>query len=454
MTLLATIVLLGVLIFVHELGHFGAARAVGVGVERFSIGFGPRIWGFTRGGTEYVLSAIPLGGYVRMQGMDDELAQQLEGGAKSDGDEAEPAPREPRPGDFDAKPIWARTFVISAGVLMNMLFALVVYSGTAWIWGTEELAVTRVSVNEGGLPPGAEALGGLEPGSTIVRVGDASPESWEQIVRAIAQAPPGALRVVAEEPSAVFEIDLSSDAAERVALGRALAPWADPIVGRVTPGGPAEEAGLREGDWITSVAGVPVSSWSDMVREVEARPGERIQVGVRRGDAELTRVARVGEVRGGEGTERVGRLGIFRPAGEILTVPVAAGEAAVMGVDQTVFVTTLILRFLGDLFTLDVSPRSVGSIGTIAAESGRAAREGPQYYLRFMALFSINLAILNLLPIPILDGGHLVFLAVEAIRGRRLTVKQRLRWSQAGLVVLLLIMVWALGNDVLRFLGF
>lgn len=453
MTLLATIVLLGVLIFVHELGHFGAAKAVGVGVERFSIGFGPRLWGFKRGQTEYVLSAIPLGGYVRMQGMDDELVQQIEGGEKSDEGEEVSAPPEPKPGDFDGKPIWARTLVISAGVVMNMLFALVVFSATAWIWGTPELAVTRVaSVNEDRLPVGAEALTALEPGARIVQVGDVSPETWEQIGRAIVEASPGPFRIATEEPSAVFEVDLPEGEVGRAAVAWALEPWFEPVVARVESGAPAEEAGLKEGDRITSVAGVPVLGWHDLTREVGDRPGERIQLGVRRGGEDLTRVVHVGELPGQEGGER-GWLGV-RMNGETVDVPVAAGDAAVMGFRSTAAMTSAILQFLGDLVTRDVSPRSVGSIGTIAVESGRAAREGAPDYLRFMALFSINLAILNLLPIPVLDGGHLVFLAIEAIRGRRLTVKQRLRWSQVGLAVLLLIMVWALGNDLLRLLGF
>ena len=138
MTVLATIVVLGVLIFVHELGHFWAAKAVGVEVQRFSIGLGPRIWGVKWGETEYVFSAIPLGGYVKMGGMEDEIMEKVEGGAPKE-------PRVPGPRDFDGKPIWARTLVISAGVIMNMVFAFVIYTTVAGVWGVTELATTRTS---------------------------------------------------------------------------------------------------------------------------------------------------------------------------------------------------------------------------------------------------------------------------------------------------------------------
>ena len=155
MTILATIVVLGVLIFVHELGHFLAAKSVGIEVQRFSIGLGPAIFGFRRGETEYVISWVPLGGYVKMGGMDDEVTERLEGGAEGGtegetetegGLERRPAdePREPRASDFDGKPIWARTFVISAGVIMNMLFAFAVYTGVNAAWGQQEFAGNRV----------------------------------------------------------------------------------------------------------------------------------------------------------------------------------------------------------------------------------------------------------------------------------------------------------------------
>ena len=158
--ILSTLFLLGVLIFVHEMGHFWAARLVGIGVERFSIGFGPRLWGFTRGGTEYWIAAIPLGGYVKMQGMDDEVMERLEG--------KETAPRGPSAADFDSKSIPARAFVISAGVIMNMIFAFATYVFVAGAWGVERPATTRVMAVEGAsLPAGAGALSEIAPGATI-----------------------------------------------------------------------------------------------------------------------------------------------------------------------------------------------------------------------------------------------------------------------------------------------
>ncbi len=441
-TLLATVVLLGVLIFVHELGHFLAAKAVGIGVERFSIGLGPRVWGYTRGETEYVLSAIPLGGYVKMQGMEDEVMEHLEGGAAD-------APRRRDQRDFDAKPIWARAFVISAGVIMNMLFAVLLYGATAAFWGFDNLPTTRVmAVADSTLPAGAEALAEMPRGAEIVQVGEIEPTSWNQLLQSFLESPAGPLAVATASPSARFEITIPEAAEDRRALAGSLVPWIEAVVGTVEPGSPADQASIEKGDRVTSVAGAPVANWSDLLREVGARPGERVEIGLLREGAALVRVAEL-ESGDGEGGER-GRLGITR---ETVLERVGLGEAAAIGVNRTAFDTRRILAFLGDLVTLNVSPREVGSLGTIAQVSGQAAAQGMATFLNFMALFSINLAILNMLPIPILDGGHMVFLGLELVRGQKLTVKQRIRWSHVGLVVVVAIMVWALGNDVLRLLG-
>ena len=446
MTILATVVLLGVLIFVHELGHFWAAKSVGVGVERFSIGLGPKIWGFKRGETEYILAAIPLGGYVKMQGMEDEVMEHLEGGASH-------SPPKPRPGDFDAQPLAARAFVISAGVIMNMLFAFLLYTVVAAAWGVQELAVTRVmTVEESTLPAGTESLAGITAGAEIVRVGEVVPASWDDIVRTLTEVGPGPLQVETTSPRAVFDIVVPAADEERSALAASLGYWIDPVVGDIEPGSPAAGASIEREDRITRVAGAPIESWNDMLREIGARPGERVELGLQRNGTALTRIVELDDIESATG-ERRGRLGVRNTVPETVTVQVGFGKAISLGWGQTVRITRLILGFLRDLVTLNVSPRSVGSIGTIAVVSGEAAAAGMDTFLRFMALFSINLAILNMLPIPVLDGGHMIFLGIELVRGQKLSVKQRVRWSQVGLVLLVGIMVWALGNDLLRFLG-
>jgi regulator of sigma E protease len=453
MTLLATIIVLGVLIFVHELGHFWAAKLVGVDVQRFSIGLGPRLWGVKWGETEYVFSAIPLGGYVKMGGMGDEVLEKIEGGGPSE-------PREPRPGDFDGKPIWARTLVISAGVIMNMVFAFVVYTTVAGIWGMPEVATTRVGhVLEEPLVPGIAGLADIPKGAELVRVGDREVDSWGDVTRELAGAAPGPLAVEFRNPAGRVEITVPEGDEDRFRLAWSMMPWADAVVGAVIPGTPAERGGIEAGDRILSVDGVDLVNWFDFLEAIKSRPGARVELRILRNDRELTRVVTLdsNEVVDPATGEKVleGQVGIQRPPDEVIYSPVSLKEALVAGYGQSVAVTAFILAFLRDLVTGNVSPSSVGSIVTIGELSGQAAAMGLDYFLGFMALFSINLAILNLLPIPVLDGGHLLFLAIEALRGGRpLSVEQRLRWSQVGFVVLIGIMVWALSNDFRRLLGF
>ncbi|HEX9887786.1 MAG TPA: RIP metalloprotease RseP [Longimicrobiales bacterium] len=451
MTILATIVVLGVLIFVHELGHFLAAKAVGVDVQRFSIGLGPRVAGFTAGGTEYILSAIPLGGYVKMGGMDDEVMERIEGGAPQQ-------ERTPGPGDFDGKPIWARTLVISAGVIMNFGFAFLVYAGTMAVWGVQEAATTRVgSVLDELLPAGTEPLAGLDAGARIERIGDREIRHWGDVRTAFAEDPAGPTTLIQAEPSAVVEFRLPVSKEERGQAFQAIRYWLDPGVGAVNPGSPAAKAGIEPGDRIVSVDGRPVASWWDFVDEIKTRPGLSAELVLGRDGREVVRVVTpdaeedVDPVTGR--TEVVGRVGVYPPLDERVHESVPVTVALRYGYLETKYVTGAILGFLGDLVTGGVSARSVGSIVTIGNASGDAAARGLEAFLRFMALFSVNLAILNLLPIPILDGGHLLFLGIEAVRGRALSVEQRLKWSNVGFIIIMGIMLWALSNDVLTLLG-
>jgi regulator of sigma E protease len=225
----------------------------------------------------------------------------------------------------------------------------------------------------------------------------------------------------------------------------------------LNPGSPAEKAGLEADDRLLAVDGVPLVTWWDFVRAIEARPDQRTEILVERGGRQLTRVVvpeslTQRDPATGEDFER-GRVGVYPPFDDVIFEKVAPIDAVKVGARETVAVAGLIVGFLRDLVTGNVSARSVGSIVTIGEASGQAAEAGIETFLRFMALFSVNLAVLNLLPIPVLDGGHLLFLFIEKLRGRALTIEQRLRWSNVGFLIVMGLMVWALSNDVMRLLG-
>jgi regulator of sigma E protease len=272
------------------------------------------------------------------------------------------------------------------------------------------------------------------------------------------QAAAGPATLHYQNPDGQVEFRIPADPEERARLAASLAPWVDAAVGQVLPGSPADRGGIRQGDRILTVDGIPIGNWFDFLEAIHERPGARIQLELLRDGREITRAVTLESEETEDPVtgepETLGRIGIYRPPDDYVYTPVGAADALVVGYRQTVAVTREILLFLKNLVTGNVSPRSVGSIVTIGEASGQAAAMGLDFFLSFMALFSVNLAILNLLPIPVLDGGHLVFIAIEALRGgRALSVEQRLRWSQVGFVVLLGIMVWALSNDFMRLFG-
>jgi regulator of sigma E protease len=359
-TILSTIVVLGVLILVHELGHFWAAKAVDIEVSRFSIGFGPKIVGFTRGETEYVLAAIPLGGYVKMEGMvGEDAVAPLEG-------KTEPA-RQPSPRDFDAKPLWARFLVIIAGVTMNLIFAFV--------------AFTFVARSEG---------------------------------------------VV------------------------------DPIVGEVTEDSPAQAAGFQRGDEIRELDGRRIRNWDEVQQYVGMRPATPMTVTVERDDdsVELEATTGTGVVYSEIARDSVeyGFLGIVAWSGGARDLTLA--ESAAAGWHRTGAWTLEIFTFLKKLVTGRGSAKELGGPIVIGQLSGAAARQGLSAFLNFMAIISVNLAVLNLLPIPVLDGGHLVFLFAEGVRGGRpVSPENRLRWTQVGMILVMGLMVLAFANDIMRLVG-
>lgn len=446
LTILSTIVGLSILILVHELGHFLAAKAVDIQVPRFSLGFGKRLAGFQWGETEFVLSAIPLGGYVKMAGMeDDEASSALEG--------AGPAPDEVDPGrTFDAKPIWARTLVISAGVIMNILFAFVVFTGLSLALGETLHPITRVSVPPAAkLTGAARALAVIPDGATVTAVGARPVRNWEDMLGELAQAPAGPVRLTfAGHAPVSLEMPVAQDA--RGELLGALVPYRDPVVADVVARSPAARAGLRPGDRVVSADGAPVSTWSQLVDAIRSHPARPLALVVERGGQRVPVTVTPNAVRGRDETGARVTIGQIGAAPQVPEVHrrVGVAESVKLGAQQTWGAAVMIGGVLKQLVTGQISARNMGGLLSIGEASGETASQGFDAWLMFLALFSVNLAVLNLLPIPILDGGHLMFLAFEAVRGRPLSVEARIRLSQVGLVIVVALMIWANGNDVVR----
>ena len=296
----------------------------------------------------------------------------------------------------------------------------------------------------------------IAPGSRFLSIGGREVEHWGDVREGLLNGAPGPTVIELLEPQRTLEVRIPANEDERLRLARSVASWIEAGVGGVSPGSPADRAGLQPGDRLVAVEGERVHGWFEFVDLIEARPGLRTELTVSRDGRELIRAVTLDteEERRADGSlVEVGKIGLQAPLGPVTHRAVPVSEAVSFGYRETVAVTGMILGFLRDLVTGGVSPKSMGSIVTIGAASGQAAAAGMEPFLRFMALFSINLAILNLLPIPVLDGGHLVFLAIEAVRGRALSVEQRLRWSNVGFLVIVGIMLWALSNDFLRLLG-
>jgi len=451
LTVLALVVVLGVLIFVHEAGHFVAAKWAGIYVHRFSLGLGPPIpWlTFRRGETEYTISWLPLGGYVKMASKEEDIGSSaLEGGA----------PSVPVPPDqvFEAKPIWVRMLVILAGVAMNALFAWAVFAFLAYKNGRQIDPVTTVGqVVQEVVPPEAAALKQIRSGTAIVRINGDSMESWDEIVSAMVNTPEPEVRIELSDGSTVV-LPIHPDALEeRVKAAQALQPFRAPVVGQVLPDKPAGKAGIQEGDTIMAVNGRPVEQWYDLLELLQASAGQPLKIKVARGGKRLAFDIQpyVDSIPGPDGKPRpVGRIGVAVGT-RLLSEPLSLGQAIVEGGRATIRASTQILRTVRGLFSGRISGRTVGGPILIGQLAGESARLGLDTFLGFMALISINLAILNLLPIPVLDGGQFVFLLAEAVIRRPLPMKLRERLTTVGLVLIIMLMGLAFTNDIRRWLG-
>jgi regulator of sigma E protease len=448
--ILSLVVVLGVLVFVHELGHFMAAKAAGIYVHRFSLGMGAPVKALTtrRGETEYAISWLPIGGYVKMASREEDPASSaLEGGAAS---QTVPPDRV-----YEAKPIWVRMVVTLAGVTMNVLFAWGIYTGVFYANGETVYPITTIGrVRTAGLPAGAEELARLEPGDRVVAIAGKPVDSWSDIQEAFitTSADSFALDIAGKPP---VTLRLHRDALDaRVHASQALEPWIAPVIGLVQAGGPGQRAGVHVGDTVLAVDGHPASQWGDVVALIEARPDRDLSLTVGRagGRAELSAHSVSDAVKDSAGARKVGklRLGVDIPERH---VPLGLGQAIMAGGRQTASVSTQIVRVVRGLFSGRVSTREVGGPIAIGVAAGESAQLGPTAFLGFMALISVQLAVVNLLPIPVLDGGQFLFLLGEAVLRRPLNVRLRERLTLVGLVLIALLMVLAFSNDIRRLLG-
>jgi regulator of sigma E protease len=450
-TVLSLIVVLGVLVFVHEAGHFLAAKWAGIYVHRFSLGLGAPIRWLTtrRGETEYSISWLPLGGYVKMASAEEDIGSSpLEGGA--------PAVQVPPDRMFEAKPVWKRMVVILAGVTMNALFAWLLFSFLAAKNGRQIDPVTRVGRVVGELvPPEAAAFKSIRPGTRIVSVNGRPVASWDEIAEGIANTPEPEIRLQLEDGSVVTAAIHQDALEQRLKASQSLQPYRAPVVGQVVPGRPAARAGIQPGDTITAINGRPVTQWYDLLELLQKSAGRPLAVEVGRAGRRLQYAITpyVDSIPGPDGKpQAIGRIGVA-VGSQFRSEPLSLGQAVVEGWRGTVGASTQIVRTVRGLFSGRISRREVGGPILIGQLAGESARMGLDAFLAFMALISINLAVLNLLPVPVLDGGQFLFLLAEAVVRRPLPLKLRERLTMVGLVLIVLLMGLAFSNDIRRLFG-
>jgi regulator of sigma E protease len=448
-SLLFFVIAIGVLVTVHEFGHFWVARRLGVKVLRFSVGFGPALLRReARDGTEYVLAAVPLGGYVKML---DESETEVPAG------ELHRA--------FNRKPLWVRAAVVVAGPVFNFVFAVLAYTAM-FMLGISGLKPVVGDVASGSLA----ARAGLTAGQELVAIDGRPVATWEAVIhRVVAHALDGSAAQLTlrgdDGRSREVSLDLGQVAADDLTRGQffdslgitARRPLLAPRIGRVVDDGAAQAAGLRARDVILSADGEAIPDWSAWVEYVRARPGQPIEVLLRRSDGEhrLTITPRAVQDDG----EEIGRIGATVADAEITLQRYYAVqrhgvyEALMLGFSKTWEMSVLTLKMIWRMVTLDVSVENLSGPISIAQYAGVSADIGLSRFIGFLAVVSISLGILNLLPIPLLDGGHLFFYAIEAIRRKPVSEDLLYVGQRLGIALLVGLMGLAFYNDLARVFG-
>jgi regulator of sigma E protease len=441
------VVVLGILIFFHELGHFLVARMLGVGVEKFSLGFGPRILGRTVGRTDYRISLIPLGGYVKMVG-----------------DEPD-APIDPAdiPYSFTHKHVAKRSLIVAAGPLFNIFLAILIFTLGLFFTGLPSIRPVVKSIETGS--PALQR--GIRVGDIIRKINQEKITSWKDITAAVDQSRGEPISLTIERNGDILQIDVAP-AVEHAKdiLGENITYYdlgikgyseISAVVDSVRAGMPAEKAGLKRGDLIVAIDDHPVERWETIQELVAQSHGKPLKFKIRRGSEDhiLTVTPENVQERDLLGTKRsIYRIGIQRanisiPDEDQITIELGFIDAFILGLDQTWNVTKATGHFLVKMVQQKVPKEAIGGPIRIAQMAQKEAQEGILRLFYFIAIISVNLALLNLLPIPVLDGGHLLFFGIEAIQRKPVSIKTRETAQQIGIFLLILLMIFTFYNDIL-----
>ena len=447
-TVVAFVIAISVLVVVHELGHYSVARLSGVEVLRFSVGFGKPLWTRRIGKdrTEWVIAAVPLGGYVKM--LDEHEGE---------------VPKAELPRAFSRQSLWKRAAIVLAGPFANFLFAILAYTAVN-IVGLEGLRPVVGTVAQNSL--GQKA--GFRAGDEWLSIDGQPVQSWDErrlylYEKALDRA---TVRFTVRDRDRLMQerlLDLSSLTAAEVGAGLlerqlGLAPAIPeliPVIGTVEDGSPAARAGLRKGDRVTSIDGRPVRVWSDLVEIVSARPNEPLRIAIERdGRTETLQLTTQAVERGGRKFGRIGagvEIPPLPPESKVL-VRYPPLTALTEGAETTWRMSVLTLKMLWKMLRLEVSTQTISGPLTIAQYAGASVQIGFDRFLLFLAVVSVGLGVLNLLPVPVLDGGHLLFYAVEGIKGSPLS-ERAMHWGQqVGIALLIALMALAFYNDFMRLL--
>jgi regulator of sigma E protease len=422
MTLIYFLIVIGILVFVHEFGHFIMAKRAGVRVEKFSLGMGPKVFGFKKGDTEYVLSALPLGGYVKMAG---ENPDEEPTGATD---------------EFQSKTVWQRAKIAATGPLTNIVLAFLIMP-LVFMVGTYTLGAARVGYVEKG-SPGERA--GFVVGDIIEKVNGRNVADWKKAEMQIAVNPDTDIAVVVDRAGEKKTLTLHPELDAEIKIGvSGLSPDVFAEIGSLSPGLPAEKAGVRVNDKIIAINGNHVDYWTQFSDLIKQSNGKQLALTIER-DGKPTSILVTPVKHEGKYVIGVGPLLrlVFKQYGFI--------DSVRLGFEKTIEYIDLTFLTLKKLLTLNLSIKTLGGPVMIAQMSGRAAAAGLSTFLDLLAMVSISLGILNLLPIPILDGGLLLFLVIEAVRKKPLERSVMEMSQNIGAAVLISLIAVVSFNDIMR----